>query len=1322
MSISTLGRFAFNSAVTLAVFSFVFISAPNAALAATSGPNFPDVGSEVNGPGSVGWSNEGNISSDNTSYATVVLPNNGSVSEYLQATDFDFNIPANAIINGIQVSINRQSSSNSGNNSVNDVDVRLVKGGVITGDDKATTSDWPTSFATANYGGTSDLWGTSWTPEDINGSNFGVVLSVVNQSTFSDRTASVDYISITVTYTVPVVTTGTLIVTKVVTNDDGGAGEAADFSFSATGPSAIATTAFEADGSNSFTVNAGTYTVTEVSAPGYNTTYNNCTNVSIAAGETKTCTITNNDIAAPTNPISATPFTEGKVSITFDDGWESQYTNALPLLTAKGLKATFYIYTNAILGNFDDYMSSVQIGDLATKGHELGAHTRSHSDLMLGSTTVSYADFLAYEIQGSKDDLVAMGANSVTTFAYPYGSYGASGDVNFQIHQALQNAGMTGGARSADTGATEDDAAFNSASSNKWALGIGHVTNNTSLSTIQGWITDAKENNVWLVLMFHEIADPFPGSCAGGEGDTTECASKQMLSDILNYLVNNHVCVQTVADVLAGVECSSANQAPVLDAIGNKSVNVGAELTFTAHATDGNNDTLEYSLAGTVPAGATINSSTGAFAWTPGAAGTFTFTVNVADGHTGTDSEEITVTVTDGAPIITLNGEEVVTVAPGATYTDAGATATDVVDDALNIPLVITTTGLPVNTAVLGDHVITYSVTDSSSNTTTATRTVKVVDADAPTISEHADVTAQIDTTVATEVVVNYDLPTATDSFDGALVVTCSPVSGSLFVLGTTEVTCSATDSSLNTVSTTFNVIVADVNAPVAQNGSVSVNHPDAVEITLVATDNTVPAQTLSYSIVDQPTKGTLGSVSGDKVTYTPNEAPFSGTDTFTFKANDGSGDSNTATVTITINLPAVCPSGYTQNGDTCVSDTPTPACGAGYTLNEAKTECVPQTQAPSCPEGSTQSGGECEYPATEVGDPICTDGGTYTGAGKCLIVSGDLNNPADIYDATCTTEGATINIETNKCEVPTPPTSACPANFTYNDGSCTPDGGNVAPACAVENIDENGNCPPATTSLTCPVEGYGKLEGGFCLADEPVVTPPPSGGSSSGSGGGGGGSSATYRVRINDGDAETSSTNVTIKLNRGSSNATQVWISNDSDFSTGAWAPWSSIKNWTLASGEGQKTVYVRFGRSNDTVLSTEDDSITLVAGEVLGAETTNGMTAEEIAALTTLLRSLGMSETTINEVIAALGGPAVLGASTGSDFVFTQTLQLGSTGNEVVELQKVLIAEGFLKIAAPTGYFGPLTEAAVKAYQTAHGIEAVGIVGPKTRAELNK
>ena len=92
----------------------------------------------------------------------------------------------------------------------------------------------------------------------------------------------------------------------------------------------------------------------------------------------------------------------------------------------------------------------------------------------------------------------------------------------------------------------------------------------------------------------------------------------------------------------------------MLDAIGDKTVNEQAALTFTATATDGDlpANTLTFSLDAGSPTGATINASTGAFSWTPSEAqgpGTFPVTIRVTDGGTPTlgDSQTFAVTVNE---------------------------------------------------------------------------------------------------------------------------------------------------------------------------------------------------------------------------------------------------------------------------------------------------------------------------------------------------------------------------------------------------------------------------------------------------------------------------------------------------------------------------------------------------------------------------------------------------------------------------------------------------------------------------------------------------
>jgi hypothetical protein len=97
---------------------------------------------------------------------------------------------------------------------------------------------------------------------------------------------------------------------------------------------------------------------------------------------------------------------------------------------------------------------------------------------------------------------------------------------------------------------------------------------------------------------------------------------------------------------------------------------LGSTLTFTAQATDIDlpAQTLTYSLAGAVPAGASINPTTGEFSWAPDGSQfgqPYLITVQVIDSGGLFDQETITVTIKDNvAPVITVNNPTV-----GADYT-----------------------------------------------------------------------------------------------------------------------------------------------------------------------------------------------------------------------------------------------------------------------------------------------------------------------------------------------------------------------------------------------------------------------------------------------------------------------------------------------------------------------------------------------------------------------------------------------------------------------------------------------------------------------------
>ncbi len=104
--------------------------------------------------------------------------------------------------------------------------------------------------------------------------------------------------------------------------------------------------------------------------------------------------------------------------------------------------------------------------------------------------------------------------------------------------------------------------------------------------------------------------------------------------------------------------------------------------------------------------------------------------------------------------------------------------------------------------------------------------------------------------------------------------------------------------------------------------------------------------------------------------------------------------------------------------------------------------------------------------------------------------------------------------------------------------------------------------------------------------------------------------------------------------------------------------------------------------------------------------------------ATTTASTTTAAVGSTTRASLIAAPATGTVLGVQA---FRFNRDLHSGMQNNDVVELQKRLRADGFFTYPTDTGYFGQVTVTAVQAYQTAHGIDATGFVGPLTRASLN-
>jgi peptidoglycan/xylan/chitin deacetylase (PgdA/CDA1 family) len=314
-----------------------------------------------------------------------------------------------------------------------------------------------------------------------------------------------------------------------------------------------------------------------------------------------------------------TPFNKAMVSVTFDDGWINQYTNAAPYMQTKGLIGTFYIISGASVTAHDDasnlYMNSTQVKDLYTKGNEIGSHSVNHCDLA-NSGAVDAANTTANcpvplpdanvlsEMSNSKTALQNLTGSPVTDFAYPYGAYNAH---TISVGQSLGYLSQ----RSVNPGYNTKDGL------DATQLKMYEVDNTTTTAEVEGWMNEAVAQHTWLILCYHEVADT-----PADPGDLQYSIPVKNFQDQMDFLANLKTAgstdVLTVAQALkqaqgeisgttvtppASLAVSAVNATPSSDTTASinwlSNLAANSQVKFGLDATYGSTSTLDTTLVTT---------------------------------------------------------------------------------------------------------------------------------------------------------------------------------------------------------------------------------------------------------------------------------------------------------------------------------------------------------------------------------------------------------------------------------------------------------------------------------------------------------------------------------------------------------------------------------------------------------------------------------------------------------------------------------------------------------------------------------------------------
>jgi peptidoglycan/xylan/chitin deacetylase (PgdA/CDA1 family) len=195
------------------------------------------------------------------------------------------------------------------------------------------------------------------------------------------------------------------------------------------------------------------------------------------------------------------------VSLSYDDGLDSQLEQVVPALEARGLKGTFFLVQENVDERIDDW---IKVGGL---GHEIGNHTVSHPCVLGGYTEAAFAEREILPMEAYLDH--HFGPRPVRTFAYPCGFLGLGrGDMRRRLGRYRQALEQTFAAARTVAGAPNDPARV---ATDRLDLQAFEPTYDVDgVEPAIRYLDAALARGAWAILVFHEV---LPARM--GEGDTS---------------------------------------------------------------------------------------------------------------------------------------------------------------------------------------------------------------------------------------------------------------------------------------------------------------------------------------------------------------------------------------------------------------------------------------------------------------------------------------------------------------------------------------------------------------------------------------------------------------------------------------------------------------------------------------------------------------------------------------------------------------------------------------------------------------------------------